>query len=389
MSAQQQDSDGATRVAYILGVPLAADVVRQWPQMGEIVRTRQLIAEVEGNFPELTLEVGRRHHLDDVVVVEWTCNYGDGRLYRNVTIGELEDGEVVRVTDYWGEPTATPEWRVPMTDRLDMPADGIWPDEPPQLVPPLARARTVHRARSTRSVGWGILASQLWRYPVKSLRGEAMQSASLTPDGIEGDRVVHVAGRRGPLTGRTRHGLLTLPAATGPDGVPMVEGHPWDSAEAAEAVRRHGWPGCSAGRRHHPRTVRHPEPARRHRRRGGALGADVRRLRPNIVLAGVPADLEPQLPGQALAIGDALIGVHSVRQRCIVTTIDPDTGEQDLDVLRRIRERLRWRARLERAGSSGQASFEVGDAVRIIPSPEVPDRIGGWIVGAPYPHVTA
>ncbi len=127
MSAQQHESDGATRVAYILGVPLAADVVRQWPQMEEVVRTRTLIAEVEGNFPELTLEVGRRHRLDDVVVVEWTCNYGDGRLYRNVTIGELEDGEAVRVTDYWGEPTTTPQWRVPMTDRLDMPADGIWP----------------------------------------------------------------------------------------------------------------------------------------------------------------------------------------------------------------------------------------------------------------------
>jgi hypothetical protein len=72
MSAHQQGSDGATRVAYILGVPL-------------------------------------------------------GRLYRNVTIGELDDGEAVRVTDYWGEPTSTPEWRVPMTGRLDMPAGGTWP----------------------------------------------------------------------------------------------------------------------------------------------------------------------------------------------------------------------------------------------------------------------
>ena len=129
MSSQQLDSNGATRVAYILGVPLASDVVRQWPQMGEIVRTRQLIADVEGNFPELTLEVGRRLQLDDVVVAEWTCNYGDGRLYRNVTIGELRGGEVYRVTDYWGEPTETPDWRVPMTDRLEMPADGIWPDD--------------------------------------------------------------------------------------------------------------------------------------------------------------------------------------------------------------------------------------------------------------------
>src|SRR5882757_5541029 len=127
MDAVQQESDGSTRVAYILGVPLAENVVRQWPQMDEIVRTRQLIADVEGNFPELTLEVGRRLELDDVVVVEWTCNYGDGRLYRNVTIGELEHGEVVRITDYWGEPTTTPAWRGGMTDRLDMPADGIWP----------------------------------------------------------------------------------------------------------------------------------------------------------------------------------------------------------------------------------------------------------------------
>ena len=88
----------------------------------------KLVAEVEGNFPELTLEVGRRLRLGDTIVVEWTCNYGDGRLYRNVTIGELEDGQAVRVTDYWGEPTTTPDWRQPLTDRLDMPgADGIWP----------------------------------------------------------------------------------------------------------------------------------------------------------------------------------------------------------------------------------------------------------------------
>ena len=93
MNTNQQESDGATRVAYILGVPLAENVVRQWPQMGEIVRTSKLVADVEGNFPELTLEVGRRLQLDDVVVVEWTCDYGDGRLYRNVTIGELEDGQ--------------------------------------------------------------------------------------------------------------------------------------------------------------------------------------------------------------------------------------------------------------------------------------------------------
>ncbi len=121
--------NGATRVEYLLGAPLAENAVRQWPQMREIARGRQLIADVEGNFPELTLEVGRRHQLGDTIVVEWTCNYGDGRLYRNVTIGELVNGEVTKVTDYWGEPVEPPEWRRAMTAKLDMPADGIWKDD--------------------------------------------------------------------------------------------------------------------------------------------------------------------------------------------------------------------------------------------------------------------
>jgi hypothetical protein len=130
MTTAPENSNGQTRLAYILGVPLADDVVRQWPQMNEAVHTRALIGDVEGTFAELTLEVGRRLPLADGagVVVEWTCNYGDGRLYRNVTIGEVRDGKAFRVTDYWGEPTTTPDWRKPLTDTLDMPGDGIWPD---------------------------------------------------------------------------------------------------------------------------------------------------------------------------------------------------------------------------------------------------------------------
>jgi hypothetical protein len=129
MNEPSAPSNGQTRLAYILGVPLAPDCQRQWPQMEEVVRGRDLIARVEGNFAELTLEVGRRLRLaEDVIVVEWTCNYGDGRLYRNVSIAEILDGQAVTVTDYWGEPTTTPDWRRPHTDRLDMPGDGIWKD---------------------------------------------------------------------------------------------------------------------------------------------------------------------------------------------------------------------------------------------------------------------
>jgi hypothetical protein len=118
---------GSTRLAYILGVPLADDTVREWPQMGEIVRGRDQIGAVEGHFEEFRLAVGERRRFGDFLLVEWSADYGDGAIYRNVTIAEIEDGEAVRVTDYWGKPFETPDWRAEMTDPLNMPADGRWP----------------------------------------------------------------------------------------------------------------------------------------------------------------------------------------------------------------------------------------------------------------------
>jgi uncharacterized protein len=227
---------------------------------------------------------------------------------------------------------------------------------------------------------------QLWRYPVKSLKGEALESACLTPDGVAGDRVVHVAGGRGLLTGRTRHELLPLPVVTDPDGEPRVGGYRWDSAEAAAAVRARA--GVDA------RLVADTTPERFDilnllvATDGSVeqVGADVRRLRPNIVLTGVPAGLEPQLTGHALVIGEATVGLHSVRQRCIVTTIDPDDGAQDLEVLRRIHDifggQLSLNAWVIRPGI-----VKAGDKAHIIESSARPGQVGGWIVGAPYPHV--
>ena len=48
---------GQTRLAYILGVPLAENIVRQWPQMEEVVEGRELVGAVERNFEGVTLEV--------------------------------------------------------------------------------------------------------------------------------------------------------------------------------------------------------------------------------------------------------------------------------------------------------------------------------------------
>ena len=115
-----KQSKAETRVERLLGTPLADDAVRRWPQSGEILRGKARIAEVESHFQGLRLGVTRRHACGDVIVVEWNTNYGDGRVYRNVSIGELKHGKVVRVTDYWGEPFARPDWRRGLSDSEDV-----------------------------------------------------------------------------------------------------------------------------------------------------------------------------------------------------------------------------------------------------------------------------
>ena len=160
--------------------------------------------------------------------------------------------------------------------------------------------------------------SMLWRYPVKSLAGEPLTDAELTSDGLLGDRLIHVRNARGPLTGRTRHGLLTLPATTGPDGEPVVGGHRWGSAEAADLVRGRAGHDAYLGAYAGPErfdignllvAVELGELDAFARLHGARLY--LRRLRPNIVLAGVTLDEIDRWPGSAIAIGDALIGVHS------------------------------------------------------------------------------
>ena len=62
-----------------------------------------------------------------------------------------------------------------------------------------------------------------------------------------------------------------------------------------------------------------------------AFGYDGRRLRPNIVVGGVEGLTESDWPGACLRIGDVRIGVQDLRQRCIMTSFDPDTQVQDRD----------------------------------------------------------
>jgi len=208
--------------------------------------------------------------------------------------------------------------------------------------------------------------AELWRYPVKSMAGERLTTAELTPQGLAGDRIVHVSGPGGRIiTARARPGLLGLHARLGADGQPLVDGLPWPSAATAEAVKAAAGPGA--------RLIPHEGPERFDVLpllvgTDGAfaeLGVDHRRLRPNIVIGGVEGLAERDWPGHRLRIGKAVIAVAQLRARCVMTTYDPDTQEQDLSVLRRIVSRFGGRMALD-CSVLEPGWISIGDPVELV-----------------------
>ena len=206
---------------------------------------------------------------------------------------------------------------------------------------------------------------QLWRYPVKTLAGERVASALLTDRGIPGDRIVHVRGPEGVRTSRRHHRLLGLRGTMGDDGRPLVDGHPWDSPEALSRVRaaagEDAWLAMYDGLERFdvlPLLVATDGAI-------AAFGRDVRRLRPNLVVSGVDGLKETTWPGAELHIGEAVVRLDSMRPRCPMTTVDPDTLERDPGVLRDIGRRFGGRLALN-ADVIRPGLVQVGDAVRLV-----------------------
>jgi hypothetical protein len=205
----------------------------------------------------------------------------------------------------------------------------------------------------------------LWRYPVKSLAGEPLTAAIIGPDGIPGDRIVRVRGPEGVRTSRRQYRLLGLRGTLDGTGQPRVNGHHWNSPEALALVKE----GAGADARLEawdeldrfdilPLLVATDGAV-------AAFGRDVRRLRPNIVIGGVEGLAERNWPGAHLHISRAIVRLDSLRGRCHMTTIDPDTLEVDpgvlRDIVRRFGNRLALNADVVRAGT-----IRVGDPVRLV-----------------------
>jgi uncharacterized protein YcbX len=207
-----------------------------------------------------------------------------------------------------------------------------------------------------------LFVEALWRYPIKSLAGERVPITTIGPDGIPDDRIVRVRGPEGVRTSRRYSRLLGLRGTLDPAGRAVINGHPWDSAKALALVRSaagaDSWlEAWSALDRFDilPLLVATDGAV-------AAFGRDVRRLRPNIVIGGVDGLAEREWPGAELHIGDAIIRLDSLRSRCRMTTIDPDTLQVDpgvmRDIVRRFDNKLALNADVVRGGT-----IRVGDSV--------------------------
>lgn len=193
----------------------------------------------------------------------------------------------------------------------------------------------------------------IFRYPVKSMRGESLDAATLDWHGLDGDR--RLAFRRLD----DRGGFPWLNASKLPDLVlftPQLPAHVrtpegeqlplFGEALDAEVGRRHGAPVQMMQLRHGmfdeaSISVISSETVREIGRLAGT-GADVRRFRPNIVVRstrGVPFE-EDDWVGGVLGFGEAedapAVTVTMRDVRCAMVNIDPDGASSNPDVLKAV-----------------------------------------------------
>lgn len=203
--------------------------------------------------------------------------------------------------------------------------------------------------------------SEIWRYPVKSMAGERLAAAEVTPDGIAGDRAWGVLDPSTGLvlTARREPALLFLAAAHRPGDRPAITtddaidlpdddalsrwfGRPVELRSATDGPATFENPTTvddagderdwlqwdSAGRTFHDgrSTVSFVSRA--------TLGDwDARRFRPNLVLDDGSG--EEEFTGE-LEVGDAVLRVRRPIERCVMVTRAQPGLARDLTVLKRV-----------------------------------------------------
>lgn len=99
------------------------DFVEEWPQSGErltkaaSIRMAESYPQMSGTTPKFKYR--RMIGGGDVFVVEGTIDYGDGVPVSFVGVGEIRDGKVARMTEYFANPFEAPAWRADFVERME------------------------------------------------------------------------------------------------------------------------------------------------------------------------------------------------------------------------------------------------------------------------------
>ena len=99
------------------------DFVQEWPQSGErltkeaSIRIGETYEQKTGTSPKFTYK--RMLGGEDVFVIEGTIDYGDGIPVSYVGIGELRDGKVAKMTEYFANPFEAPAWRADFVEKME------------------------------------------------------------------------------------------------------------------------------------------------------------------------------------------------------------------------------------------------------------------------------
>ena len=192
----------------------------------------------------------------------------------------------------------------------------------------------------------------LWRYPVKSMRGESLTAAFARSSGIDGDRLYAIHSTGSPanfpyFTGREQEQmLLYVPRIDAsvtvetPDGEKLSIDDPRLLQRLKEGLSaRHELSILRSDRAMadcHPISLFHTATAAYIGSEIGAL-VDPRRFRANIYLTldALGPFGENELVGRNLRIGpEATFSVLERDLRCKMVTLDPDTAEQNPAVMR-------------------------------------------------------
>jgi hypothetical protein len=143
--------------------------------------------------------------------------------------------------------------------------------------------------------------------------------------------------------------MLGLQGGLNAGGIPTVDGVRWDDPRALAAVRAVTEPDAELVYYDGDGPQRFDVLPISVATDGGvgAVGVDGRRFRANVYVAGAEGLAEREWVGRELHLGEAIVGVRQVRGRCVMTTYDPDTLEQDITVLQKIAWELGGRTALD------------------------------------------